>query len=295
MSQVIESKAFPSAIREKLRAIRLRGAGLAAGRSVAIACSVLFVAMILTMSLDWWLTILDTSVRTMLTTGSLVIALGALLFFGVRPVIDALGWTRAAENVDDEIPQLEERWTTVANFAHSSVQPRTKTEKAMLQQVTSEAVAMETLVRPKRVANPASLKTPLIALGVSVTAMAVFMISNWGQTSVLLQRFLNPATNITATQLSSVSGDQIVPRGNSIELITEMTGLQRSSAVFTMEGDEFLNEQLELKPDADSPNQFICSVDVDESFRYQVTSGDGRRTAATWWPMWMWMASRWVP
>ena len=129
MSQVIESKAFPSAIREKLRAIRLRGAGLAAGRSVAIACSVLFVAMILTMSLDWWLTILDTSVRTMLTTGSLVIALGALLFFGVRPVIDALGWTRAAENVDDEIPQLEERWTTVANFAHSSVQPRTKTEK----------------------------------------------------------------------------------------------------------------------------------------------------------------------
>ena len=52
MSRVIENTAFPSALEVKLRRIRWRQAGLAAARAVAIAASVLIVAMLAAMLVD---------------------------------------------------------------------------------------------------------------------------------------------------------------------------------------------------------------------------------------------------
>lgn len=276
MSRVIEDSAFPSAIREKLQSIRWRGAGLACCRAAAFSLAVLLAAMFVAMMADWWFTIFDTTVRMILTTVSLSLACATLLYFGFRPVVEAFGWMSAAKSVDDEIPQLEERWTTIASFAKSARKPKSKTEKAMLQQVTSEAVAMGALVRPQQVVRPAALKQPITLLTVAALGFTAFLATNWSQTSVLLRRFWQPTAAITATQLESVTGDATVPRGESVELVTMLSGLPRESATFTMESVGAQPEIVQLKPDEDRPGFFVCNVDVDDTFRYRLQAGDGR-------------------
>ena len=69
------------------------------------------------MIVDWWVTLFSTAVRTVLAVTSLGLAAAACLATGVRPLFSALGWKRAAASADEHVPELEERWTTVAAFA----------------------------------------------------------------------------------------------------------------------------------------------------------------------------------
>ncbi len=278
MSQVIQNAVFPSVMRDKLCSVRWRQAAISAVRALVIAVSVLLTAMIVSMLVDWCFTLFDTRVRILLTMGSLSLCVIALLFTGVRPVVKAFGWTRAAGSVDEQIPLMEERWQTVASFAESGRQPVSESARAMLAQVTSEAVAMSMLVRPRQVIRSRSLRRSGSALAFVSAALFGFMLINLPQTSVLMQRFWSPTWNISATQLQSVTGDVIVPRGQSIEIVTRMNGLQRDSARMLMnfETDSMPSELLELKPVADTPGMLSVAIDVDESFQYQVQAGDGR-------------------
>lgn len=274
MSRVIDNHAIPAAIKEKLHSIRIRASVVATLRAIAVAVTVLLIAMVLVMAADWWFMFLSTSVRASLTGGTLLATAVALLLFSIRPISQALGWSFAANKVDQEIPQMQERWTTVASFG-ANKQPESKAEQAMLQQVKSEAVAMGKLVKPQEIVRPASLNSPAVLLGSSIAMFALFMVSNWGQTRVLLQRFLHPTQHITATQLASASGSMTVPRGESVELVTIMSGLQKSTGMFVMEGESFVSEQQELSVSTEQPEAFICNVEVDETFRYRMLAGDG--------------------
>lgn len=278
MSQLTHESVFPSIMREKLRSVRWRQAGLSAVRAIAIAAAVLLTAMIVSMIIDWAVTLFDTRVRILLTTSTLLLGTATLLITGVRPTIAALGWTQAAENVDERIPVLQERWRTVASFAESRHQPTNATAKAMLQQVTSEAVAMSTLVNPSRVVQNIRLRRPGIALATACAALTGFMLINLPQTSVLLKRFWSPTLNISATRLESVTGDIVVPRGQSVEIVIRMSGLQRSSAMMAMIIETNMNSsaQIKLLPVTDQPGMLSAAVDVDESFKYRVQAGDGR-------------------
>lgn len=278
MSQLTHDYSFPSVMREKLQAVRWRQAGLSAVRAVAMAGAVLLLLMIAAMSIDWIVTLFDTRIRIALTALTLAGSLSVLLRTGVRPVIEAFGWSRAAGNVDEKIPQLEERWKTVASFAESNQQPVNNVARAMLQQVTSEAVAMSSLVRPRDVATSAAVRRPLMVFVGAAVALFVFLFSNYAQTSILWQRFWSPTANISATQLQSLTGDVIVPRGQSLQIVVGMKGLQRDTATMSMAGVEssLLSEDVVLEASAEKPETLTATVDVDESFRYRVQAGDGR-------------------
>lgn len=276
MSRVIETTAFPSAMEVKLRRIRWRQIGLATVRAIAIGASVLIGAMLVAMLADWWFTIFSTTVRTALTVTSLVLAVTVFLMAGVRPVVHALGWTRAANDADAEVPQLEERWTTISHFANSNHQPDTAVSQAMLQQVTSEAVALERLVEPARVVRAARLQKVVAIAGASAAVLVGFLAVNWEQNSVLLRRFWAPTAAITATQLESKTGDAAIPRGQSIDIVTKLTGMTRDAATLAVITESNETNEISLDADRDAPETFSHFVDVDESFRYQVRAGDGR-------------------
>ena len=89
-------------------------------------------------------------------------------------------------------------------------------------------------------------------------------------------RFWSPTSSITATQLISVTGDQLVPRGESIALVTRLEGLARSSATLIVQDTEGIEQIYQLRPDENSPEQFVHSMRVDESLSYRVRSGDGQ-------------------
>ena len=276
MSQDIKPTALPASMDDKLRAIRRRQTALILARAVVVGASVLISAMVFAMAADWWFTLFNTSVRTVLTTASIGAMVLACLAAGVRPLMAVLGWKHAAASADNEVPELEERWSTVASFAESAHRPATDEGRAMLEQVTSEAVALARLVKPQRVARPRSLKPAALALAACLVVLSGFLALDWPRTSVLLRRFWSPTAQITATKLNNITGDVTVPRGELLQLTTEQSGLITQSALLTLEYDAGTHDVFELPPDQDSDLLFTHIMRADDSFRYRVRAGDDR-------------------
>ncbi len=269
---------FPAVMRDRLSAVRTRRTAFALVRALAIALTALVIAMLVSMLIDWGVTLFDVRYRVLLTTSTLLLGLVTLLLTGWRPIRRALGWTTAAEQIDQRVPQLEERWLTVASLAETGRDPKDPATQAMLARVTSEAVAMSRLVRPERVVSGQLLKRPLLGLGAALLTLGIFFASHWGQTSILWQRFWSPTLNISATQMKAVTGDAVVPRGQSLDIVAAMQGLQRESVDLILRRESVPDEEelLTVTP-ASSAGGFIhFPVDVDETLHYRIQAGDGR-------------------
>lgn len=277
MSGVIETRTYPAVMDHKLRRIRSRQTALAVVRAVMLGAFALGVSMIVAMAIDGWFTLFDTGIRIGLTVAAVFVAVVTLLRTGVGPVAASLGLQRAAHDADRELPQLEERWTTIASFAESNNQPHDATGRAMLQHVTSEAVALGSLVEPRRVVHTRELRTALLMLAGCLVVLGGFLSINWRQNRVLLERFWAPGANIAATQLKSDTGDIMVPRGDSVEITVAQSGLQRESALLTLVTRTGINETIELEPQPESAGAFAYRVAaVEHSFKYRVRAGDGQ-------------------
>lgn len=281
MSQSMPSGFLPSAMEEKLSQISRRQAVISVLRAVAIGVAVLFVTMVAAMLIDWQLTLFSTGIRTALTMTSLALSTAALLMAGVPSLLASLKRIQAARSADAEIPQLEERWQTVVAVANSPRQLASATAQAMLQQVTSEAVAIGRIVQPRRVADLESLHTALKTLAVSTVLLVGFLAIDWQQTSVLLRRFVAPASAISATSLDCVTGDVTVARGEFVDLIAEMKGLRRTSAMLSIVRGDAKPETIDVAPDKKSSDRFVHRLQADETFQYRVRAGDGQTALHT--------------
>ncbi len=276
MSASIATHRFPSAIEGKLRSVRWRHAALAASYALAFGCCVLIVLMILSMAIDWAIPFTDLAVRVFLTAGTLVATVATVALLGFKPIGDSLRWKHAASAVDQEVPQLEERWSTVASLSARDQTNESPMQKAMAAQVTSEAIAMEKVVQPWRVAPPVSLRPALYVAAASAILLAGLVMISPAQMSVLLKRFWSPTSTITATQLTSETGDRFVPRGESIQLVTKLSGLPRSQATLTVQDSDGMTQDYRLRCDKQAPDQFLHTMRVDDSLSYRVRAGDGQ-------------------
>ncbi|HUG20470.1 MAG TPA: hypothetical protein VMM56_15895, partial [Planctomycetaceae bacterium] len=219
-----QTKSIPSSIEHKLRAIQSRLVRRTVIRALAIGLSVLILAMIVCMIVDWSLMLFDPVARVSLTVASLLAAATVCLLAAYRPLTEAFGRTTAARRVDEQTPLLEERWTTVMTYSSGDRHKSDPTAQAMLQHVTSEAIVMGELVEAQAVARLVSPRKALASLAGCALLCAAFLSLNWAQTSILLQRFWQPLANISATQLASVSGDLTSPRGETVALGAKVAG-----------------------------------------------------------------------
>ncbi|MCA9222463.1 MAG: hypothetical protein KDA71_19185, partial [Planctomycetales bacterium] len=276
MSTTISTRRFPSAIEGKLRSVRWRHAALAIAFAVSFSIGILLVLMVLSMVIDWLFPFAPFGLRWAMTAGTLVAAVATAAWLGIAPVRRALHWHRAANAVDGDIPELEERWSTVASLSARNRSNDSPVQQAMASQVISEAIAMERIVQPRRVAPPVSLRPALIVASIGIALLTILYLLNPPQTSVLLHRFWSPLSNITATQLTSVTGDQFVPRGDSVELVTELVGVPRSNATLTVSHTDGSIETYRLRPNDAAPETFVQAIRVDESLSYRVRAGDAQ-------------------
>lgn len=275
MSQADSTRVLPSTMEDKLARIIRRQATLSLLRAVAIGASVLFVSMVVAMLIDWQLTLFSTGIRTALTATSLLLSLAALLLAGLPALAASFRRITAAASADAALPQLEERWQTVVGAAISG-RHASATATAMLQQVTSEAVAIGRVVQPQRVADPKLLHNSLKVLAACAALLLTFLATNWPHTSVLLRRFLAPGANITATTVNCSTGDVTVARGEFVDLVANVRGLRRETAELTIARADSPPENVELGADKRIADRFAHRMPADDTFRYRVRAGDGQ-------------------
>lgn len=273
---VSSSPKFPSAIEHKLRTVRWRHAIATAVFALAFSICVLITLMLVAVLVDWAFPFLSTPWRIALTATTLIASVSTFVVLGLRPIRHALGWNRAATAVDEEIPALEERWSTVASLANRNPTTQTPIELAMAAQVTSEAIALERIVQPSQVAPPVTTRPALMALGGCSLLVGLMFFASPTQMTVLLRRFWSPTSTITASQLTSLTGDQVVPRGEKIELLTKLEGLPRSTATLTIRDQEGEEQTLTLRASPETPMQFAHTMRIDGSLMYRVRAGDGQ-------------------
>ena len=276
MSSAISTHRLPSAIERKLRFVRWRHALLAMTCAVAYGSAVLISLMLISMVIDWLFPFADAGMRYLLTGGSLTAVAGTLIVLGWHPIRQALRWNHAADAVDEGIPVLEERWSTVASLSSVDPEELSPLQRAMAEQVTSEAVAMDKVVVPSLALSPVSLRPAILFASCSAAILAVLLVAYPTQMSVLVTRFWSPSSRLTATQLSSESGDQLVPRGESIDLVTRLQGIPRGSGLLTVVNSTGDVQEFALHPDKDDAERFTHRIRVDESLVYRVRVGDGQ-------------------
>lgn len=276
MSTALHNHQFPSAIKGKLQSVRWRHATISLAFALTFALAACLVLMLVSMAIDWIYPFASMWLRVVLTGSTLMASVGVAAWLGTGPVRHALQWARAASAVDHDIPELEERWSTVTSLSARDAAKLSPLERAMAAQVTSEAIAMERIVQPRRVDPPVSLRPAIVSAAAAFGLMAVTFSIAPQQTSILMRRFFSPTSTLAATQLTSLTGDQVVPRGEPIELVIEMQGMPRSSATLTVMSEDGQEKEYRLRPSESEASQFTHSLRVDESMSYRVRAGDGQ-------------------
>ncbi|MCG6155918.1 hypothetical protein [Rubinisphaera margarita] len=279
MSHIVEPRALPTVIERSLNAIRWRSVAIALVESTAIGIAVLVFAAIVSMTLDWAFTLSDTRLRVALTALSFGGGVGAFCYHLIPRLQQALRQRAVATRVDRHVPQLEERWSTVVEMQSANGYRSASLQWEMFTQVINEAVALAGLVDPRQISRSRTLKWALLAVAAMFIVLLGFLALNWGQTSVLLQRFLFPTTQVTATQLTFDRVFSPLPRGEITELRFVQSGLLRTHGMLFVEFESGKTDQLRLHATADNEALFVHELRASEPFRYRLEAGD----AATSW------------
>src|SRR5262245_53601514 len=119
MNEQATQNAIPSAVTRKMRMVRQRKIWVQVASAGVAAAAVLLAAMGISMLIDWLATLYDWRWRAMLTTAAIAtsaVTIGGWLVLAWRR---GLRWERVALDVDRQLPQSEERWTTMARLPHA--------------------------------------------------------------------------------------------------------------------------------------------------------------------------------
>ena len=254
---------------------RSRRTRLRAGAVLAIAAALLLV--LIAIGLDWSLVLFDSEARVQLTTATvvamLVLAL-ACLAWAWRLQITSLD---AARKIDQQNPQLEERWTSVTEFSRRAAGGGLHGSEALIQKVAEEAELMGRIVDPGKVPLGKELHVAVRCLGVVALLWLAALAVDPALTTTLVHRFLSPKTAISLTQLRSETGNITHARGADLKLEASIKGRLLQSAVLSILKEDGIEESLPLElVNGETPRFIYPLKNLQESFSYRFRSGDGQ-------------------
>src|SRR5690606_29823988 len=135
---------------------------------------------------------------------------------------------------------------------------------------------MGSLVKPANIATSNALRRALLWLTGSTLLVAAILATDWQHHRILLQRFWMPLSAVSATHVSSATGNVVLPRGESIDIVLAVTGLPRDTARLELLRDEGQRELIELAPDAENAGRYTHHLPaLEASLQYRGVSGDG--------------------
>jgi hypothetical protein len=271
----------PRPVFAKLEMIRRRTMWLHVAAALIAAAAVLLAGMAMAMLIDWLATLYDSRIRFLLTGAALTAAVVAACGWLYVARRRALAWRQLAHDVEEHIPQLQERWTTMIGLRPADATNPQQIHPAMLRRVGVEAARWESKVAPQEVVSLSPLLKNLIALTAMTAVLGIAAVVDSHQTLVLLERFWRPGQPISATELVDVTGDLAVGQGEPATLKATVRGTAVSTATLFIEpgGDDQGDaiQEIALAARGDSGMDFSHSIRaVEQPFRYRLRAGDGQ-------------------
>src|SRR5881394_78300 len=160
---------LPEGLARKLRAIRRRAFGVTFARACILALAALLGCMAVAMALDWnfaWLEAWPRYVAMCIAAAATLVIL-----FWYRPHRRTI--LRTAREVDDALPQLEERWSTVTELSQRKEAPEVRGSEAIIGRVESEADAAAKAITPDTLVSAQSVFRAARWLSGAVAALVI--------------------------------------------------------------------------------------------------------------------------
>src|SRR6185503_7137213 len=131
---------------------------------------------------------------------ALIVSVAPFLFvlFRFRPHRRTIIGT--AREVDEAMPQLEERWSTVTELSESKDAPEVRGSEVMIGRVASEADTAANAITPELLVSARPVIVAARWLSAAVAALVIFFAVNFTEAGLLLQRFWMPGKDISLTQ-----------------------------------------------------------------------------------------------
>jgi hypothetical protein len=266
----------PPSIVRKLLQVRRHKMLVHATCAVVAALAVLLAAMCVAMLIDWLATLYDSRWRVVLTSAALLAAALTTVGWLVVAWRRSLSIHQVAGDVDRELPQLEQRWTTITRLA-SDESKSNVVHPAMLRRVAMEAAGWEPQVEPVRVVSLSTLVRTLLGLTAITAVLALALLLDSRQTLVLARRFWAPGSSISATQLVDVPGDIVVGRGEPVALGAKVEGWPVQHATLFLASTADPNRTLNLVAHGGDRPEFVHRLRaVEAPFEYRFRAGDGQ-------------------
>ena len=268
---------LPGSVAKKLRAIQRRAVGFTFLRGAILAGAVLLAAMLAAMLIDWNVGWFSTTARYTITALALGDALAAVVIWCARPLLHRRTIVSTAREVDQTLPQLEERWSTVTELSQSTDAPEVRGSEAMIRKVASEAELASESITPEKVVSSRPVMLASRWLAGAVAALLVLCAINFTQTRLLAQRFWMPGKNISLTQVSASPATGWVPKGEPVTLSAAVKGrVPKGGATITLR-DSHGQRTLSMTAKTGATGAFQHAIEeVTDSFEYRVRSGDGQ-------------------
>jgi hypothetical protein len=268
----------PPAVAAKLRALRRRRLALGLLEGILLAGAVLLGAILAAMLLDYAAGWFDPRARYVVTGLALAAGLGAVIRWCLRPLAHRPTLVGAARQVDDALPQLEERWSTVTELSQNTDAPAVRGSDALIRQVGSEAASAGDAIDPRRVIPAAAVLRAGRWFLASAGATALLFALNFPQARVLWQRFWLPGANLSLTRVTASPSDGWVPKGEPLSLRATVAGRRPGQApTLFLRPAQGASRTAPMTAQSTTNGTYQYGLDeVTDSFEYRVRAGDGQ-------------------
>ncbi|HEX5472360.1 MAG TPA: hypothetical protein VFW73_10760, partial [Lacipirellulaceae bacterium] len=276
MKKSTNNSAVPAVILRKLHLVRKRMLTVQIATALVAAAAVLLVAMGIAMLIDWLATLYDSRWRFVLTAAATTTAAATSFGWIIYAWRRNLQIEQVAAEVDQQLPRLEERWTTMTRLGDDATKPAV-VHPAMLRRLSKEAASWEPHVDPDQVVSLSTLMRALVGLTAVTAVLALAVVLNPREVTVLARRFWAPNASISATQIVDVPGNLVIARGDPLALTANINGTPVENATLFLRPPAKPAEMLTLVAERTAPIGFSHRMrTVEEPFAYRFRAGDGQ-------------------
>jgi hypothetical protein len=268
----------PSAVAAKLRAVQRRTIAIGLLRGLALTLAVLVGSALLAMAIDWAVGWFSTAARYVMTAVVVFAAAATAYRTCLRLLFHRRSAVSTAREIDQLLPQLEERWSTVTELAQNQDNPEVRGSETLIRQVAREAESAQRTVSEQAVVPMAPVWRAARWLGAAAAAFVLLFAVNFSQADLLLRRLMLPGKDISLTQITVHPADAWVPKGEPLALSATLKGripAQPPALDLRFAGESA--RRMAMRPKTSTPGAFEQAIEeVTGSFEYRVRAGDGQ-------------------
>ncbi len=268
---------LPENVSLKLRLIRRRAIATTLFRGLFLTGAILLGCVLAAMLLDLGVGWFSHAARYAVAIAAMSAAAAALVGWCLLPLFRHRSLVATAREVDQSLPELEERWSTVTEFSQNQDAPEVRGSEALIRQVGTETDRVSDRISPAAVVSARPMSHAAGWLALSAAACGLFFAVNFGQARLLLERFLMPGRDISLTHVTALPADGWSARGEPLTLRATLEGrIPASAPHLFLKADGGATRELSMSA-TESGHSFQYRLpEVPGSFEYRIRAGDGQ-------------------